>query len=230
MSGRQHLKPRPSGWAYGLTEPCVADVEGALESLQQMWDYCDDVIRSGRTFGATPGAMRQWSRSLTVVELLAKKYLERPETERDGVQAVRSAGGPSSSAQHAGLVDKAAEMQTSPVDKTPELQGQALPVSTPGEHGSVSQIVQGAAGAGADAVGPRAVFQPGDRVNWAVDAGMRGVVLPVPAIVRQVGAEHVVIEMAQRVAGQWVRVAKEVPSARLFHRTDHVAALDEGEG
>lgn len=230
MSGRQHLKPQPPGWAYGLTEPCVADVEGALESLRQMWDYCDDVIRSGRTFGATPGAMRQWSRSLTVVELLAKKYLEGPQTEKDSTAAVSSARGASASAQHAGLVDKAAEMQTPPVDKVPELQSQAVPVAMPGGHGFVGQNVQATAGAGAASAGPRAVFQPGDRVNWAVDAGMRGVVLPVPAIVRQVGAEHVVIELAQRIAGQWVRVAKDVPPARLFHRTDHVAALDEGEG
>ena len=99
MSGREHFKPEPSGWAYGLTAPCVAEVEGALESLQQMWDYCDDAIRNGRTFGATPGAMRQWSRSLTVVELLAKKYLERPAPEQQGAEDCSSAGGATHSAR-----------------------------------------------------------------------------------------------------------------------------------
>lgn len=224
MSGREHFRPVASGWAYGLSGPCVAEVEGALESLQQMWDYCDDAIRNGRTFGATPGAMRQWSRSLTVVELLAKKYLERPAPEQRGAEECATDAGAPGPEQLAGLVDKSAETQTPLVDKAAELQSQKPPASRPDRQVYGGHLVQAAA--------PAAIvtFQPNDRVNWAIDTGLRGVVLPVPAIVRQVSAQHVEIELAQRIAGQWVRVNKQVAAERLFPRADHIPGLDEGEG
>ncbi len=47
------------------------EVQDALTTLQQMWDYCDDITRNGRTFGATPGLMRRWSKALAVMETLA---------------------------------------------------------------------------------------------------------------------------------------------------------------
>lgn len=224
MSRREHFKPVASGWAYGLTGPCVAEVEGALESLQQMWDYCDDAIRNGRTFGATPGAMHQWSRSLTVVELLAKKYLERPAPEPRGAEECTPDAGAPGPEQLAGLVDKSAETQTPLVDKAAELQSQTSPASRPDRQVFGGHLVHAAA---TEAI---VTFQPNDRVNWAIDTGLRGVVLPVPAIVRQVSAQHVEIELAQRIAGKWVRVSKQVAAARLFPRVDHIPGLDEGEG
>lgn len=74
---REHLTPKATGWAYGLTEPAVIEVEDALRTLQWMWDYCDDIKRNHRSFGGTNMLMRQWSKALTVVEKMAAKYLDR---------------------------------------------------------------------------------------------------------------------------------------------------------
>jgi hypothetical protein len=76
---RDHLKPQPTGWAFGLTNPTVAQVEDSLRTLQSMWDHCDELRGSGRTFGGTPGLMRAWSDALTVVEQLAQRYLSCEE-------------------------------------------------------------------------------------------------------------------------------------------------------
>lgn len=74
---REHITPKATGWAYGLTEPAVVEVEDALKTLQWMWDYCDDIKRNRRSFGGNDMVMSQWSKALTVVEKMATKYLDR---------------------------------------------------------------------------------------------------------------------------------------------------------
>jgi len=65
-----------SGWAYNLDKPCITDVERSLQVLHNTWDYCDDITRTGRTFGATPAFMRAFSDAITVMEDMAQKYAD----------------------------------------------------------------------------------------------------------------------------------------------------------
>lgn len=94
---REHVTPKATGWAYGLTEPAVVEVEDALQTLQWMWDYCDDIKRNHRSFGGNDMVMRQWSKALTVIEKMAAKYLDRegppePITHEQAIQLWHLAG------------------------------------------------------------------------------------------------------------------------------------------
>lgn len=75
---------------------------------------------------------------------------------------------------------------------------------------------------------PGRAFKEGDRVTWSMAAGGYGFVVPVAGIVRKVGRSRVRIEVAQKVAGEWVRVLKQVSPAKLTHRARPVPELGEG--
>lgn len=75
---------------------------------------------------------------------------------------------------------------------------------------------------------PGHAFREGDRVTWTMTAGGYGFAVPVAGIVRKVGRSRVQIEVAQKVAGEWVRVLKQVSPSKLSPRSRLVSELGEG--
>lgn len=71
------------------------------------------------------------------------------------------------------------------------------------------------------------VWSAGDRATWSYVASGYAFTVPVAAIVREVHKSRVLIEVAQRQQGQWVRVLKLVPPNKLAPRTVPVAELGE---
>jgi len=70
-------------------------------------------------------------------------------------------------------------------------------------------------------------WKGGDRATWSYVASGYRFSINVVAIVREVHKRNVLIEVAQRQQGSWVRVLKLVPARKLSPRTTASAELGE---
>lgn len=68
----------------------------------------------------------------------------------------------------------------------------------------------------------------GDRVIWRFTLPDRKELpVPVPGIIRKVGAHRVTVEVAYKINGQWVREYKSIPPGKLSPRHWHEPQLDQ---
>ena len=71
-------------------------------------------------------------------------------------------------------------------------------------------------------------MQSGDRVNWShTPRGGYGIPQQVAGVVVRLTSKRVIIQVARRVAGAWMREERSVSPEKLTPRTGHCAALGE---